>query len=67
MSSLIQKKPKLPMWRIDPYETQKSAYEDESMNLSHRSRIPFEEYKKRIAEILKRRGREWVKATGPDL
>ena len=40
-SNLIQKKPKLPMWRIDPYETQKSAYEDESMNLSHRSRDPL--------------------------
>ena len=58
MSSLIQKKPKLPMWRINPYETQKSAYEDESTNRSRRSRMPFEEAKKRYAKILKRRGME---------
>ena len=41
MSSLIQKKPKLPMWCIDPYETQIKAI-----------------YKKRSAEVLKRRGLE---------
>tara|TARA_B100001287_G_C22229403_1_gene320775 strand:- start:173 stop:349 length:177 start_codon:yes stop_codon:yes gene_type:complete len=58
MSSFIQEKPKLPMCRINPYETQKSAYEDESMSLSHRSKISFEEYQKRIAEIFRIRGRE---------
>ena len=53
MSSLIQEKPKLPMCRIDPYETQESVskyilWHPMSKKFSYRA------LQKRNAEILKR-------------
>jgi len=57
MSSLIQEKPKLPMCRIDPYETQKSR----SMFIlwhAMSKKFSYEASQKRAAEILKRRGIE---------
>lgn len=57
MSSLIQEKPKVPMCRIDPYETQKSH---SKYILWHpmSKKFSYEALQKRAAEILKRRGRE---------
>mgnify|MGYP003123436775 CR=1 FL=1 len=56
MSSLIQEKPKLPMCRIDLYETQESVCRHLWHPMS--KKFSYRALQKRNAELLKRRGGE---------